>query len=204
MTDLGTLPGDTGSSAADLNQDAQVCGTSSHPVPPYFTAQRAFLWDDGAMVDLGVLPGYAKSLASGINGHGQVVGYLGTSLSGSASAAFIWEDGVMTNLNTLIAPDSGWTLKSASEINGAGQIAGWGTAPDGESHGYLLTPCNDADVDCDGDVDLEDLASLLAAYGSCNGDPLYSAAADVDNDGCIGLADLAELLGNYGTTSGRR
>jgi hypothetical protein len=56
----------------------------------------------------------------------------------------------------------------------------------------------DGDVDGDGDVDLSDLALLLAAYGACDGDPNYNAAADFDGDGCINLTDLARLLSNYG------
>lgn len=54
------------------------------------------------------------------------------------------------------------------------------------------------DLDCDEDVDLSDLAALLAAYGTCEGEPGYEALADFDASGCITLSDLAELLGNYG------
>jgi len=54
------------------------------------------------------------------------------------------------------------------------------------------------DVDGDADVDLGDLALLLSAYGTCEGDPDYNAAADFDDDGCITLSDLALLLSNYG------
>jgi hypothetical protein len=54
------------------------------------------------------------------------------------------------------------------------------------------------DVDGDGDVDLNDLAALLAAYGACSGDPDYNPDADFDDSGCIDLNDLAALLSNYG------
>jgi hypothetical protein len=54
------------------------------------------------------------------------------------------------------------------------------------------------DVDGDGDVDLADLAALLAAYGCCAGDPQYNPDADFDQDGCVDLSDLAELLAHYG------
>jgi hypothetical protein len=54
------------------------------------------------------------------------------------------------------------------------------------------------DVDGDGDVDISDLASILAAYGSCEDDPGYYPAADLDGSGCVDLSDLCELLAHYG------
>lgn len=67
------------------------------------------------------------------------------------------------------------------------------------SEGIFVTAAVAGDVDGDGDVDLSDLAQLLAAYGSCIGDAGYDEAADLDDSGCIDLADLATLLANYGT-----
>jgi hypothetical protein len=54
------------------------------------------------------------------------------------------------------------------------------------------------DVDDDNDVDLADLAGLLGAYGTCEGDPDYDPNADFDADGCVDLSDLLTLLNNYG------
>lgn len=56
------------------------------------------------------------------------------------------------------------------------------------------------DLDCDHDVDLADLAALLAAYGCWQDDPLYNVCADFDDDGQVGLPDLAALLTVYGTS----
>jgi len=55
------------------------------------------------------------------------------------------------------------------------------------------------DIDGDGDVDLADLAALLAVYNLCDGDPEYLPEADLDDSGCINLSDLAELLAQYGS-----
>lgn len=53
------------------------------------------------------------------------------------------------------------------------------------------------DVDGDGDVDLSDLATLLANYGMTSG--ATWADGDTDGDGDVDLADLASLLSNYGS-----
>ncbi|MDG2095579.1 MAG: hypothetical protein P8J89_09950 [Phycisphaerales bacterium] len=51
------------------------------------------------------------------------------------------------------------------------------------------------DLDGDGDVDVDDLMSLIASYGSsCSGCP-----EDIDGDGDVDVDDLMILLSNYGT-----
>ena len=54
------------------------------------------------------------------------------------------------------------------------------------------------DLDEDDDVDIADLAQLLASYGETAGMTYHDG--DLDGDGDVDLADLAELLGTYGTT----
>ena len=58
-------------------------------------------------------------------------------------------------------------------------------------------PCP-GDLDRDGDVDLADLAQLLANYGTTSGASYEDG--DLDADGDVDLADLAALLAVYGTT----
>jgi hypothetical protein len=52
------------------------------------------------------------------------------------------------------------------------------------------------DLDFDGDVDLTDLAQLLAHYGMTEGATYEDG--DLDGDGDVDLSDLAALLANYG------
>jgi len=64
-----------------------------------------------------------------------------------------------------------------------------------EFGGSDLPPCH-GDLDGDRDVDLDDLAVLLAHYGMSEG--ANGADGDMDCDGDIQIADLAEFLGAYG------
>ncbi len=54
------------------------------------------------------------------------------------------------------------------------------------------------DLDGDGDVDLTDLAQLLAHYGMTEGAAYEDG--DLDGDGDVDLSDLAALLAVYGTS----
>jgi len=60
---------------------------------------------------------------------------------------------------------------------------------------FTVTLVGDVDLDCD--VDLPDLAQLLAHYGMTSG--ATWADGDMDGDGDIELGDLAALLANYGS-----
>ena len=60
-------------------------------------------------------------------------------------------------------------------------------------HGWDMVFC---DFDDDGDVDLSDLAQLLAHYGTTSG-ATYDMG-DLDGDGDVDLSDLARLLSFYG------
>ena len=46
----------------------------------------------------------------------------------------------MLDLNSLIAPGSGFTLERANGMSDTGYITGFGTAPNGQTHAFLLTP----------------------------------------------------------------
>lgn len=58
-----------------------------------------------------------------------------------------------------------------------------------------IPPGSPADLDGDGDVDLQDLSILLADYGCTSGD----CVGDINGDGTTDLSDLSILLADYGT-----
>lgn len=62
----------------------------------------------------------------------------------------------------------------------------------------LATPSPLGDLDDDCDVDLSDLARMLATFGLCTGQSGYFRPADLTDNGCVELGDLAILLANFG------
>ena len=89
---------------------------------------------------MGTLPGRPASLANAIDNTGQVVGF-SQDPDGNNTIAWLWQNGVMTDLNTLIPAGSPMFLIEALGINNRGQIIGYGSLPNGQVLGYLLTPC---------------------------------------------------------------
>ncbi|MDH7564438.1 MAG: hypothetical protein QHH24_06140 [Candidatus Bathyarchaeota archaeon] len=55
-----------------------------------------------------------------------------------------------------------------------------------------------SDVNCDGRVDLKDVALTTVAYGSYKDGPCWNACCDVNNDGLVDLKDVFIVCTNYG------
>lgn len=58
-------------------------------------------------------------------------------------------------------------------------------------------PCLRADIDCSGEVDLQDLLRLLIRWGPCE-----ACREDIDGNGVVGFSDLLILLGAWGSCNG--
>jgi probable HAF family extracellular repeat protein len=130
MIDL--LPGSDFAVANSLNDQGEVVGVAHNP------GKRngfAYLWRDGVVTHL-----KKCSEARSINSITQVVGQAFNCVTG-ASHAFFWErGGTAVDLNKLIAPGSGVTLTTATNITDSGDIAAQGRLANGEEHAFLLVP----------------------------------------------------------------
>jgi probable HAF family extracellular repeat protein len=167
LQDLGTLAGDSWSQAYGINDAGQVIGNSG--VTQYFTygdpyndcnpsgASADFphpvVWQNGSVTALGIPDGTNVGQALAINNVGQVIGFSFHAeidpsylcpdtyvYSASDLHWFLWQNGVTTDLGGLLPPGSGWTIQTITGINDAGQIIGNGVNPQGQQHGFLLTP----------------------------------------------------------------
>ena len=132
LVPIGSLGGQL-TTARDLNNRQEVVGDGDTGGGDH----QAFLFAGGQLRNLGTLPDGRQSAAYAINNRGDIVGF-SDDRSGSARAIII-SGGVMRDLNALIAPDSGWVLTHARDINDAGAIVGSGWF-NGEQRGFLLTP----------------------------------------------------------------
>jgi probable HAF family extracellular repeat protein len=142
-TDLGTLSGGTESQVNGLSDTGFAVGFSETMVGKTGTT-HAFLYDvqTGVMTDLGN-PASAvwASDALGVNDLGDVVGGYSLDATGAGNDAFIYtQAGGMQNLNDLVDPSAGWDLNAAEGVNDSGDIVGCGFNPQGQFHGFLLTP----------------------------------------------------------------
>jgi probable HAF family extracellular repeat protein len=120
-----------------INEDGVIAGVAGG---------NAALWHDGATRNLTLPARRVHSVAYDINDLGMAVGEANN--NPGEGYALLWIDGTGYDLNTLIPADSRWLLRSATAINDAGQIVGYGrpgATPSnpigiGSDHAFLLTP----------------------------------------------------------------
>jgi probable HAF family extracellular repeat protein len=134
LVDLGTLGGDGGAAnwvneAGSVVGSADLLGSQTH---------HGFLWRSGVMHDLAPVGADPCSNAFVINARGQAVGN-DTDCAGDDLGAMLWERGAAFDLNSLVAPTA-VHLSEAFFISDRGQIACFGTLPNGDRHVVLLVP----------------------------------------------------------------
>lgn len=136
ITLLDNLDGYAGGEGHDINASGQVVGFSQNGS----NLLCATIWNGLVPTALGSLPGRQSTFAMGINEFGIVVGFASATNSGADGRAFIWQNNQMVDLSTLLATGSApWVLNSATAINNAGQIVGYGSI-NGSPRSFLLTP----------------------------------------------------------------
>jgi len=136
VTDLGNLPGQTGSIAGAINNLGQVIGSSG---------LYGFLWSRATgMRPLLPLSSDFLSTPVAINDGGDVV--VGLSIDGSFSvlSAVVWENGTSlpVNLNDRLIDNAGLYLQLAEGINSRGEIVGFAQPINSplETHGFVAIP----------------------------------------------------------------
>ena len=143
--DLGGNLGGDDTGAFVVSDAGQAAGFGYMAGDVYFHA--AFWPKVGQITDLGTVGNDPCSSAKAINNRGQVVGdsisLVNCTTTGDASRAFLWEDGAIFDLNALISPGSPLYLVHPQNINDQGEIAGFGVDADGNTHAFLLIPCDE-------------------------------------------------------------
>jgi probable HAF family extracellular repeat protein len=144
LADLGSLGGDN-ASALWIDDAGDVVGYADVYNPGgcggLTCVHHGFLWKNGGMTDLGSIGTDPCSRALSVNSRGQVVGATAATCGGNFTHGFLWEDGgPAVDLNTLVRnPDM--TLTTPVYINERGEIAGMGILANGDTHAFLLVPC---------------------------------------------------------------
>lgn len=132
ITDLGTLPGGTGSGAVAVSSAGLIAGQSNDS-QVYFG--HAFLWTpSGGMIDLLHTPEGASSNALDVNDSAQVVG-ITQSNAYAPTRGFFYDGG--TVISRGLSAD-GRARSEAVGINASGQVAGDGQIGDQNSHPHAF------------------------------------------------------------------
>jgi probable HAF family extracellular repeat protein len=164
LSDMATLGGDYGSANA-INDAGEVVGfASTTTIIEGSQAVFGALWKNGVITNLGTVDGDPCSAAHDINSKGQVVGESSPScfdIHLPATHAFLWENGgPMVDLNTLVPPGSELEDAGGVAINDHGEITGDRVLPNGDTHAFLLIPCDENHPDVEGcDYDLVEAVS---------------------------------------------
>ena len=142
VTDLGVLPGHTGSAGFGINSSGQVTGcsdgsTSQGNLCAFIAPSHAFLWSSsGGMKDLGALPGDDLSVGFNLNDAGDVVGFSENTQTGVGHGFVRNKSGAMTDLRTL---PGGNAYSDADAITSKGVIAGESLVSNGDINAVLWT-----------------------------------------------------------------
>jgi probable HAF family extracellular repeat protein len=210
VIDVGTvLDGAIGADGHALNHTGSMCGYSIYEDSFFTYLRRAFLWNDGRAQFLGVLPPYVSSYALDLNDSNTVVGYCDDFPVTGGTKAFVWQSGVIYALADQVPQALNLNIRIAVAINNAGQIAAYGHYPDPNGSGIIyvamrLTPIPPltGDLNCDWQVNVPDLLSVISSWGPCPlpppGEPFTETChADFNADGLVNHHDIIAVVLNW-------
>jgi len=178
VTNLGNLGTDAAgigfSYGVAINASGQVAGYSGvYDAAGNYKGQAAFRSDGTTMTNLGNLgtdaSGFGFSYAEAINARGAIVGY--SNVDSDADGFFdrfhalYWDRSELFDLNDLVSLKSYEYLESASAINDAGQIVGYGRNTNNGSFFAFRIDIRDALVPVPGTVALLGLGLALLGFG---------------------------------------
>lgn len=104
-----------------------------------------------------------------------------------------------TTTTTLRWNTTGWVKGNYSMSSTITVVEGETDTTDNSMIGGFVLVTTPGDVDGDGDVDIFDIVTMVASYGSSQGDPAYDPVNDIDGDGDVDIFDIVIAAGNYGT-----
>jgi probable HAF family extracellular repeat protein len=196
VVDLGTpFANCAATEGRSINSKGHVCGVwwKTTDSPPSFV-KRSFFYDGKQMIDLGQYLSNPNLIMHDLNESDQVVGFAGI---GNSGWALLWQNGKLYRLDDLIEQSNvPIEMRSAEEITNNGTIFGYGKVPGfGSMEAIRLTPNppRAGDVDCDADVDVDDLLGVINQWGRCE----LSCDADLNIDGVVGSEDLMTVISDW-------
>lgn len=215
------INGTTYAQVSSVSDAGLILGASNKYLLGTAIGNRAVYWSTTGSTAANELPhlgtsaaGITHGRAHAANADGYVVGYA-EKYSGGAlvgDRAVLWKTAgadTATDLNTLLQPNSGWTLTEAKGITDTGFVTGTGTFdPDGAGGASpytrlftMLIPSagtyGRGDANFDTVTDFADLLLLAQRYGMSN--PYrYPWMADLNLDQVTNFDDLLIVAQNYG------
>ena len=193
---LGFLPGGTSTWARGIGPNGVVVGLATIPVTSGLP-QRAFYWRNGQIWNLGLFPGATGTSGYATNG----VAIVGdASVTDGTGDGFAYASGQMRQMSKWQG-DPNLVIHSPRSISMDGSIAAWGFLS-GHAQGLVLrpipAPTGDINLDCK--VNVNDLLSVINAWGACTNDQPF-CPADLDGNNTVNQHDLFIVLMNWGSTS---
>ncbi|TWT40446.1 hypothetical protein RAS1_41560 [Phycisphaerae bacterium RAS1] len=177
----------------DIEEDGTIVGNRREQNGQ---VSYGYTWSPVSGVTLLPLPSpdyqpYVKPTS--INAHGVVVGTIFTPTA--SSRAFVYDPGNGIRDLNLLTNTAGFTLMTATAVNDAGWIVGYGYGGGGMYKSYVLVPPLAGDLNCDAAVDVLDINPFITAL---SGPAAYAQQypecdimnADVNADGNADVLDI--------------